>query len=288
MSPKHTHGSSTTEGPTLLEERSIGGIFVHLVAIPTGAIGAGLVYLLSTNEFTRRNARNALDWHLTVLAVTVVTFGSLFTYAELTGQGVTGVVVLSPPVTTVTVSVISALLFLWMLVPLWTFVVGCIAMGKATFGTAWRYPLAPAVVDRFASRVSLPGGWLLPISGYVVVTPLTIGTAFFGPRAGVAFIGTVFGVIGLTLVVTPLAVVAMYLHGERTRPADATWQPPIVAYIGAPTVVAVAGYVLSRTATDSINPAGDATYVFFAAFWISSVVYLIRWWTNERPKELAI
>ena len=282
MPAENTHDPSTTEGPTLLEERPIGGILVHLVAIPTGAIGAGLVYLLSTNEFTRRNARNALDWHLTVLAVTVVTFGSLFTYVELTGQGITGVVVLSPPVTTVTFSVISALLFLWTLVPLWTFIVGCIAMGKATFGTAWRYPLAPAVVDRFASRVSLPGGWLLPISGYVIGAPLTIGTVFFGPRDGVAFIVTVFGVIGLTLVVTPLAVVAMYLHGERTRPADATWQPPIVAYIGAPAVVAAVGYVLSTTVTDSINPAGDAIYVFLGAFWLSSVVYLVRWWTTSR------
>ena len=101
MSPDPTHETaSTTEGPSLLEERSIGGILVHFLAIPTGVVGAGLVYLVSTNDFTRRNARNALDWHLTVLAFTVLTFGSLFTYAEVSGQGVTDVAVLPSAITT--------------------------------------------------------------------------------------------------------------------------------------------------------------------------------------------
>lgn len=286
MSPQHTHDPpSTTEGPNLLEKRSVGGILVHFIAIPTGAIGAGLVYLVSTNEFTRRNARNALDWHLTVLALTVITFGSLFTYAELTGQGVTDVVVLPPPLATAANVLILALLSLWMVVTFWTFIVGFIAMAKATFGTAWRYPLTPALVNRFAPRVALPGGWPLLLVAYTVLAPLIVGTVFFGPREGAVFIASGFALIGLIMVLTPFAGVAMYLHGERTRPADATWQPPIVAYIGAPIVAAVVGYALSATFTDSINPAGDAMYVFLAAFWMSSLVYIVRWWLIENTQK---
>jgi len=84
-----------TPGPKLLEERSLGGILIHFLAIPTGVVGAGILYLLATDEFTKRNARNALDWHLTVLLITAITFGSVLTYAELTGQGVTDVSILS-------------------------------------------------------------------------------------------------------------------------------------------------------------------------------------------------
>lgn len=277
MSPDHTHDTTaTTEGPSLLEERAIGGILVHFVAILTGAVGAGLVYLVSRNEFTEQNARNALDWHLTVLALTIVSFGSLFTYAEFTGQGAIDVVVLPPPVATVAGVVIFALLSLWMLVTFWTVFVGIIAMGKATFGTAWRYPLTPAIVDRFGSRVALPGGWPALIITYIALAPIIIGSVFIGPRDGAGFFVTVFGLLALIMVLAPLAGVAMYLHGGRTRP-DANWQPPVVAYIGAPIVVAVAGYVLSGTFTDSINPAGDAIYVFLAAFWVASIVYAVRW-----------
>ncbi|SFC51582.1 hypothetical protein SAMN05444422_109180 [Halobiforma haloterrestris] len=143
MISKHTEDPVTTNGgPNLLEERSIGGILVHFLAIPTGIAGAGIVYLLTTNEFTKRNARNALDWHLTVLALTVVTFGSLFTYSELTGQGATDVAALPSLVSlpsaasTVAGLVVPALLTLWFAVTFWTFVVGLVAMGKATFGTA--------------------------------------------------------------------------------------------------------------------------------------------------------
>lgn len=278
MPSDHTHDTaSTTEGPSLLEERSIGGILVHFVAIPTGAVGAGLVYLVSTNDFTKQNARNALDWHLTVLALTVVTFGSLFIHAVVTGQGVTDVATFPSPLATVTRGVITVLLSLWMFIMNWTFFVGFIAMGKATFGTAWRYPLTPAVVERFGSRIVLPGGWPVIVIAYVALAPIVIVAVVFGARDGVGFFAATFGLIGLIMVLTPLAVVAMYLHGDRTRPADANWQPHVVVYMGAPIVVAVTGYVLSETFTDSINPAGDAIYVFLAAFWVSSIVYVVQW-----------
>lgn len=71
--------TSNATGPELLEERSIGGVLVHLFALPLSFFGAALVYLLFSHTFTRENARHALNWHLTVFLGTVigfVTFGS--------------------------------------------------------------------------------------------------------------------------------------------------------------------------------------------------------------------
>ncbi|RDZ52672.1 acyltransferase [Haloferax sp. Atlit-4N] len=269
-------------GPELLNERSIGGILVHLLSIPTGVVGAGLVYLVATNEFTKRNARNALDWHFTVLALTVLTFGSIFVYAELTEQGITNVVTLSAPIAAGVGLVISALLLVWMIVTTCTFLFGFIATGKAVFGDAWRYPLTPALVERFGSQVEVPGGWPGVIVGYVVIAPLVIGTVFLGPHEGAAVLATVFGMFGLIMVLVPLTGVAMYLHVKRTSAAGTNWKPHLVAYIGAPVLVAVLAYALSGTFTDSINPGGDAMYVFLAAFWVASLTYVLRWRTTLR------
>jgi len=84
------------------------------------------------------------------------------------------------------------------------------------------------------------------------------------------------------MLLTPLTAAAMYLHGERDRPTAAGWQPHVVGYVGGPILIAAAGYVVSRTATDSVYPPGDAMYVFLAAFWMSSIVYLSRWWTTSK------
>lgn len=270
---------STAPGPELLNERSIGGILVHLLSIPTGVVGAGIVYLVATNKFTKRNARNALDWHLAVLALTALTFGSVFTYAELTGQGITNGIMLSEPIAAGGSFVISALFLVWMIITICTFVVGLIATGKAIFGDAWRYPLAPALVERFSSRVELPGGWPIVIVGYVVFTPLVIGGVFSGPHEGAALFGTVLGLFGLILVLTPLTGVAMYLHATRANLTDTAWRPYIAAYIGVPVLVAVLAYALSGAFTDSINPGGDAMYVFLAAFWVASIAYVFQWRT---------
>ena len=280
MTTDHTHETTSNgTGPKLLEERSIGGILVHFMAIPTGAFGAAVVYLASTNEFTNRNARNALDWHLTVLLLTTITFGSLFSYAELTGQGATNLVTAPALVASVGGIAVGTLLSLWMGVMFCTFVFGFIAMGKAVFGTAWRYPLSPRIVDRVEPRVDVSEHWPMLIVAYVVVAPLVIGAVVLGPFDGVGFLLTWLGLFGLTVLLAPLTTLAVYLHGDRNRPTDATWQPPVVAYIGGPVGVAVAGHLLSGAFTDSINPAGDAVYVFFAALWVSAIVYIGRWRT---------
>ncbi|MFC7068576.1 DUF4870 domain-containing protein [Halobaculum lipolyticum] len=278
--PRHTHDSpAPTNGPDLLEERSIAGILVHFLAIPTGAVGAGLVYLAATNEFTRRNARNALDWHLAMLGLTVLTFGSFVAYAEVTDGGVGGFVVLPGPASTTVGLLVPALVACWMLASAWTFVVGLLAMGKAVSGTAWRYPLSPRLVDGFGPRVAGAGSWTALLVVYVVATPAVLALVFLGLEGSAAFWVTLLGVTGLVAVLTPLAVIALYVHGHRDRPADARWRPQLLAYLGGPVAVATVGYWYSATATGSINPAGDAVYVFVSALWLAALGYLLRWKT---------
>ena len=65
------------DGPELLAERSVLGIFIHPITLLTGFFGVGIVlaafvYLLSSHQFTRENARNALNWHLSVFLLALV------------------------------------------------------------------------------------------------------------------------------------------------------------------------------------------------------------------------
>jgi len=65
------------DGPELLAERSVLGVFIHPITLLTGFFGIGImlaavVYLLSSHQFTRANARNALNWHLSVFGVATV------------------------------------------------------------------------------------------------------------------------------------------------------------------------------------------------------------------------
>ncbi|AUG48994.1 acyltransferase [Haloarcula taiwanensis] len=272
-----------TPGPKLLDDRSLSGILIHFFAIPTGVVGAGLLYLLATDEFTKRNARNALDWHLTVLLITAITLGSFLTYAELTGQGITDVSVLPSSVSTIAGIAISGLFALWFGVTVWTFAVGLIAMVKAIFGTAWRYPFSLALVEQLESRIDLPGGWPLVIFGYVVLSPLVIWAVFFASTTDLVSILSAFGLVGLILVLTPLTGVAMYLHSRGDWLRETTQQPYLLAHVGIPILVAAIGYAVSLEFTQSIYPQGDAMYVFLAAFWMSAIVYLLRWWT--RPSK---
>jgi hypothetical protein len=269
-----------TRGPQLLEDRSVAGILVHFIAIPTGAVGAGLVYLLASTEFTKRNARNALDWHLTVMGLTVVTFGSLFIYAEGTGQGFTEMILLPSSVLTGAGIVIPGLLILWSTAMFFTFVAGLVAMGKAVFGSAWRYPLSFPFVDRYGAAVAVDTSWPLLIAVYAVLLPVIMASVFVGPDRGAGFLLSTAGLVGLVLILTPMTVAVLYLHGHRDRPQDADWQPRVVAYIGFPVGFGVLGYGSSRLLTDSVSPSGDGMYVFLAALWISAAVYLARWWTT--------
>ncbi len=144
--------ATPSTGPELLTERSIGGILVHLFALFTGIIGAGLVYLISNNEFTRTNARNALNWHASVLALTITGLLVFVPGAdELTiGGEVMEWSLLPTPLDTVFALVGMLLLAIAMLAWFLTAFFTLIATAKAIFGTAWEYPLARTFVQRDA------------------------------------------------------------------------------------------------------------------------------------------
>lgn len=131
--------NSTTHGPQLLEERSISGIAVHPIALLTGIFGAGLIYLVSRDDFTRANARNALNWHLGLTTLMLVAVPTFFLGAN---EG------LVPEPLGTTLGLIGAVLIVILMIAMAaTFAVGLLATVKAIFGSAWEYPVVPDLVN---------------------------------------------------------------------------------------------------------------------------------------------
>ncbi len=143
--------TSTASGPELLTERSLGGILVHLLGLFTGFLGPILVYAVSDHEFTRANARHALNWHVTVFVLSVAAMVTFFLGAdELTvGGEATELSLLPAPLDTVFGIVGMLLVILMMLALLLTFVYSLVATVKAIFGSIWTYPGSVDVVERF-------------------------------------------------------------------------------------------------------------------------------------------
>lgn len=147
--------TTRTPGPELLDERSVGGVLVHLFALLTGLIGAGLVYLAASHEFTRANARNVLNWHLSVNVLTAVAVVTFFLGADqitVGGGEAMEVAILPGPLDTVFGVVGTVLLLTAVLAWLLTFAFTLVATGKAIFGTAWSYPGAPDLVGRVSRQ----------------------------------------------------------------------------------------------------------------------------------------
>lgn len=138
-----TESASTQPGPSILEERSLLGIFIHFIAIfPLfGLVIAGITYTVSNREFTRANARNAFDWNLFVdglfLGSIVLLFGldALLEAVGLAGAIETAVIFPAFLLVFAAMSLHGLKLLLWI-----------VAMAKAIFGEAWRYPLAPELM----------------------------------------------------------------------------------------------------------------------------------------------
>ncbi|ELY76597.1 DUF4870 domain-containing protein [Natrinema pallidum] len=138
-----TESPTTEPGPSILAERTLLGIFVHFIAILPfiGPIATVVIYLASSHEFTRANARNALDWHLFVIGSVLATFAlligldTLFEYVTVPGS--LEAAVLLP---------VFVLVFAAMSLGLLSAVIWIVAMAKAIFGEAWRYPFAPELV----------------------------------------------------------------------------------------------------------------------------------------------
>jgi len=143
--------TSTASGPELLDERSLGGILVHLLGLVTGFLGPVLVYAVSDHEFTRANARHALNWHVTVFVLSVVAIVTFFLGAdELTVGGETTELSLLPaPLDTVFWIVGMVLVIAMTIALLLTFVYTIVATLKAIFGSVWTYPGSVDVVERF-------------------------------------------------------------------------------------------------------------------------------------------
>jgi hypothetical protein len=108
------------------KRRTIAGVIVHGFALLFGIFGAGPAYLLSNSDFSKSNAKNALNWQLFYILSVVV----LFAVAFLIEVNIVGFVAL------LLIFVITALDLGFCLY----------ATYKALHGTAWDYPLAPSFV----------------------------------------------------------------------------------------------------------------------------------------------
>jgi len=145
-----TPTTPTASGPQLLDERSLGGILVHLLGLLTGFIGPILVYAISDHEFTRANARHALNWHVTVFVLSIVAMVTFFLGAdELTvGGEPTELSLLPAPLDTVFGVVGMVLVIIMMVAILLTFIYTIVATLKAIFGSIWTYPGSVDIVER--------------------------------------------------------------------------------------------------------------------------------------------
>lgn len=103
-------------------ERKTLATFVHLIGLVFGFVGAGLVYLLTDDGYTKENARNAFNWQVSFLLAFCLLFGlaALETFASVLFGGL-GVLLLA--------FIVDPILCL-------------IAAVRAHRGTAWEYGVA--------------------------------------------------------------------------------------------------------------------------------------------------
>ena len=145
-----TNDSKPTPGPDILNERTLTGIVVHLLGLATGVVGPGIVYLVSKHEFTKENARNAVNWHLSVTVVTAIALISVILGAD--SLNIPGIPVEAPllggSLGTAFGILGTALMLLAMTSWLATFFLGLFAGFKALTGNTWEYPLARDFLTR--------------------------------------------------------------------------------------------------------------------------------------------
>lgn len=276
----------SSESPALLQERSLGGIFVHLFGLVTGVFGAGLVYLLAKHPYTRANARHALNWHLGIFALTIVGVITFVLGADEVTRGDETVewALLPEPLDTI-VGVIGMVLIAGVLVAwLLTFIFVSIATVKAVFGTAWQYPLAPTVVSESPPESDWESIWPQLVGIYVVIAPLMFaGVLGLAVTAGDVPEGAIFAIAVIIVVAVGLALLAaaaIVLDVRNRRGTDASWQPHWAPYIGIPLVGAACAYAIRSSVYVSESPAGDAVYVGVALLWLTAITY--RWRRRTR------
>ncbi|WP_459193214.1 DUF4870 domain-containing protein [Halosimplex sp. J119] len=135
-------------GPELLDERSLGGILVHLLGLFTGFLGPLVVYAASDHAFTRTNARYAINWHLSVSTLALVAFVTFLLGADdLTVGGQTTDLSLLPAPLDAVFGVVGTVLLLVLVAAMFlTFAYVAVATAKAIFGSIWTYPGALDIV----------------------------------------------------------------------------------------------------------------------------------------------
>ena len=120
--------STSTHSPSNHERKTTLGTLVHLLGLFTGFIGAGLVYLVTENKFTKENARNALNWQIffTIIFIVFMMITGLDTFYSVLIGG------------------LGMAIFFFILNPIF-----CVwATVKANNGAAWKYPIVPELVDK--------------------------------------------------------------------------------------------------------------------------------------------
>ncbi|MDG5758566.1 DUF4870 domain-containing protein [Natronococcus sp. A-GB1] len=128
--------SATPSGSDQSKNRSLGGILVHVLALFTSFVGPAIVYAASNHEFTRENARNAINWHIIVQVLWAVSFVLSLTMS------------LPSPFDTAFGLIGLPVLLAFAVLGSATFVFAIVATWKAASGSAWSYPGTINIIDR--------------------------------------------------------------------------------------------------------------------------------------------
>lgn len=110
------------------KEKSVTGILVHLIGLFSGFVGAGIVYLLSNDDFSKSNAKNALNWQIFLFTLISVFVVLAFGLESVLSLG-----------TILSIVAILLLLLLDVVFCLWAAI-------KAAGGTEWAYPITPEII----------------------------------------------------------------------------------------------------------------------------------------------
>lgn len=265
-------------GPDVLAERTLTGIFVHLLGLLTSFVGPLVVYAVSDHPFTRRNARNAMNWQLLyagTLAVTLLAAGLLFVADA----------VLPDPIVLVAFLAVFAVISATTVVGLLNVALPLFATGKAVFGDAWEYPLAPDVLALERSRADVEFAWWKLLSVFVLTAPALFAgvasSAIGRSPDDVLPAGAFFAVVAVVLVAALFSLPVLYRDAAAVARTDAGWTPNWLTYVGIPFGGGIATYLVAAYYFGSANPTGDAVYGFLAVFWLSTVVYLYRRLTHR-------
>ena len=165
--------SENPTGDDPVADYSVAGVLVHVLALAAAIVAfwftsdvaaaclafsgvAAVVYAASEHSFTRANARNAVNWSLSVLAFATLSAIPTALYAmdgQFYGYTVSGPI-LPPALDAVAKFGSVALVVVTLLALVATVVFAAFAAWQAALGTPWSYPFAVSVVERLTRTAS--------------------------------------------------------------------------------------------------------------------------------------